>query len=430
MIEKMNNTIGSYMIRIIFTTGLVLGILLGSLGALAQENEVQDTAKVQLNYNKVGEAFSTDSGYVQTEALDIGSNRGLFILSPDRKMQMRILGSVRAAFNYTDQDLDNKSSLNPFEIPTNISTLSPNYFASLSQTRLGFEVTRRTKKKGDVFIRIEADFAGGSNHFRLRHAYGQFPHLIVGQTWSLFSNVSYQPATVSFDGVAGSVSLRTPQIRFLGNISGQFKWAAGIEYSHPDFVIPDSIQASLLQVIPDLTAQISFTSAIFSGQLAGIVTTISGRDRTDKISYGFGFGGSVAGQFTVNEKNKIFFSLTSGQAISHFVGVFGGKRQDATYDPINQEFVMLTSISGFAGYSHDITENLIANISGGFASVVNKDFQATDEFNYGYNAMINVFWEPVEGARLGVEYANGQRFDKGGERGMANKISLLLYYDF
>ena len=343
---------------------------------------------------------------------------------------MRILGSVRAAFNYTDQDLLNKSSINPYEIPTNLTTLSPNYYASLGQTRLGFEVTRRTKKRGDVFIRIEADFAGLSNHFRLRHAYGQFKHLIVGQTWSLFSNVSYQPATVSFDGVAGSVSLRTPQIRFFGDISSKFKWAAAIEYSLPDFIIPDSIQASLLQVIPDFTGKISLNTKVFTGSIAGIITTISGRDTTDKISYGFGYGASLSGEFSIKKKNKIFFSITSGKSISHYVGALGGKRQDAAYDPIDQKFVMLPSTSGFIGYKRDIIKNLFANVSGGFVAISNEDFQADDEFSYGYNVLINVFWEPVEGARLGVEYANGQRFDKGGESGMANKLSLLLYYDF
>lgn len=411
-------------------SGIALVFFLVPAILIAQENKTQDTTKVQVNYNKPGNTFSTDSGYVQTQALDIGSDRGLFILSPDKMMQMRILGSVRAAFNYIDQSLLNKNSVNPYEIPTNISILSPNYFASLSQTRIGFEITRRTKKRGDIFIRIEGDFASQTNNFRIRHAYGQFQHLIVGQTWSLFSNVSFQPATVSFDGVAGSVMLRTPQIRLFGKINGKLKWAAAIEYSIPDFIIPDSIQVSLLQVIPDFTAKIDLNTDIFNGSVAGIITTISGRDTSDKISYGFGVGGSLSGQFVIKEKNKIFFSITAGQSISHFIAVFDGKRLDAAYDPVSKTFVPLASTSGFLGYSRDIIPGLLANVSFGFASIKNKSFQANDEFDYGYNAMINVFWEPVEGARLGIEYANGQRFDKSGDKGMVNKLSMLLYYDF
>lgn len=395
-----------------------------------QENNPQDTTKAEVSYNKSGGSFAADSGYVQTEALDIASDRGLFILSADKKMQMRILGSVRSAFNYTDQDLTNKSTLNPYEIPTDINSYSPNYYASLSQTRIGFEVTRKTKRYGDIFIRIETDFASQTNNLRLRHAYAQFRHILVGQTWSLFSNVNFQPATVSFDGDVGSVSLRTPQIRFFGAISKKFNWAAGIEYSYPDFIIPDSLQVSLLQVIPALTGQISFNKGIFNGQFAVIVATISGRDTTDKISYGFGVGGSLGGQFTIHQKNKIYLSFTSGLAISHYMAVFGGKREDAAYNPFTKKFESLIATSGFLAYGREFRHNISANLSAGVAAITNKDFQPNNSFSYGYNAMLNVFWQPIEGARLGIEFANGQRVDKGGNSGMANKISMLLYYDF
>lgn len=401
-----------------------------SASLLGQEKKNPDSTKAQINYNKTTESFTNDSTYQQKEALDIGSNRGLFILSPDKKMQMRILGSVRTAINYADQNLSNKNKFNPYEIPTNLSALSPNYFASLSQTRIGFEVTRLTKKNGDVFIRIETDFGSSSGNLRIRHAYGQFKHIIVGQTWSLFSNVNYKPATVSLEGAAGSILIRTPQIRFFGKISGKFLWAAGIEYSLPDFVIPDSIQATVLQVIPDLTAKIKFSSKWFICSIGGIVTSISGRDSTDKISYGFGVGGSLSGKFIIREKNNIFFSVAGGQGITHFIAVFGGKRQDATFNPNTGKFEFIPVASGFIGYERIFSDKLNANVSFGVATIYNKDFQDDDEFSRGYNALVNIFWTPVEGAKIGFEYGNGQRFDKGGNSGMANKVSLLMYYDF
>lgn len=420
----------SISIKIRMYISLVLCIMFVSPAMLAQRNNLTDSTETVITYDKDESNFASDTGYIQTQALDIGSDRGLFIMSPDKKMQLRILGSVRGAFNYTDQDLSSKSSLNPYEIPTNINTISPNYYASLSQTRLGFEVTRQTKKRGDVFIRIEADFASFTNVFRLRHAYGQFTHLIVGQTWSLFSNVSYQPATVSFDGVAGSISSRTPQIRFMGDISPKFKYAAAIEYSLPDFSIPDSVKATPLQVIPDFTGKISLNTEVFNGSLAAILTTISGRENSDEISYGFGYGGSVSGEFKINTKNKIFFSFTGGQAISHYIGMLGGQQEDIAYNPEANEFVVLPSTSGFLGYKYDIMDNLFLDLMAGFIAIDNKDFQADNAFSHCYNALVNLFWEPVEGARIGLEYINGRRFDKGGQRGKANKYLLLMYYDF
>lgn len=414
--------------KFILYAGLVLGIYLFPTALSAQNSSKTDTANVQLNYHE--EAASFDTIHSQSEALDIASDRGLFILSSDRKMQMRILGSVRAAINYSDQALSSKSSLNPYEIPTNIPTISPNYFASLSQTRIGFEVTRKTAKRGDVFIRIETDFASSTNNLRIRHAYGQFTHLLVGQTWSLFSNVNDQPATVNFDGVVGSISIRTAQLRYSKNFNKYLNWAVGIEYSIPDFFIPDSIQVSLLQVIPDLTGQISYKKDQLSCHLSAVITTISGRDTTNEISYGFGFGASIGGHYKFLKRNKVYISFTSGRAISHFVSMFGGKREDAAYNPNNQKFEPLSMNAGFIAYEYDFNENLTANISYGMGAITNKYFQEDDAFSHAYTAMFNLFWQPVEGARLGVEYANGMRFNKGGDRGLANKISMLLYYDF
>ena len=64
------------------------------------------------------------------------------------------------------------------------------------------------------------------------------------------------------------------------------------------------------------------------------------------------------------------------------------------------------------------------------ATISNHDFQATDAYSHSYNALANLFWEPINGARLGLEFATGQRFDYGEPSGSANRVSMLMYYDF
>ena len=91
-----------------------------------------------------------------------------------------------------------------------------------------------TKK---IFIRLETDFNGYSGQFRIRHAYGQINNFLVGQTWSLFSNVSSMPMMVNGDGPTGSVTLRTPQIRYSGYSNREVRWALSLEYSIPEITI-------------------------------------------------------------------------------------------------------------------------------------------------------------------------------------------------
>jgi hypothetical protein len=207
-------------------------------------------------------------------------------------------------------------------------------------------------------------------------------------------------------------------------------WSAAIEYSSPDFDIPDSVNGSLLQVIPDFTGRYSYQTDLISFRVAVVVSTISGRVDSSALSYSFGFGGSFSGWMKIKKQGRFYLSLTSGTAISHFMDMFNGKGQDIAYNPNNKKFESLVSTGGYVAYSHNLPKSFSASLSFGMAAITNKDFQPDDAYSYSYNALLNVFWMPVDGARVGIEYANGQRFDKGGSRGMANRFSLLLYYDF
>jgi hypothetical protein len=396
------------------------------------ETGESDTNFVQIDYGKTEEeGFENDSisQFQDVYPLDIASDRGLFILSPDRMMQMRILGSVRVLMNYGDQDMPERLTFNPYEIPMRTEPQTPNFYADLSLTRLGFEVTRRTRKMGDLFIRIETDFAGPDG-FRIRHAYGQLGSILIGQTWTLFSNGNFVAATVSRDGAAASSVFFTPQVRYSRVINNKLNWQASIEYSTPNVDTPDSIDARLVQVIPDLIGRLNYNHDKLSFRFAGLITTISGTDTTNVVSYSMGGGASFSGMYAFSDVNTLHFSFTSTFAASRFMDMFSGKNEDITYDPQEQAFEGLFATGGLIAWSHIWPKNLSSSLSFGIAAITNRDFQPDDAYSYSYNALLNVFWQPVDGARLGLEYASGERWNKGGERGRATRFSVLMYYDF
>jgi hypothetical protein len=151
-----------------------------------------------------------------------------------------------------------KKTFNSYYVPTGADKVSsPNFYSSLNQSRIGLEVTRKLETK-NVFIRLETDFNGGDGDFRIRHAYGQINNFLVGQTWSLFSNVSSLPVTVDSNDPTGSVTLRTSQIRYSGSNKKGTRWAAALEYSRPDlnFQAIDTTGLSTVQLFPDVTARI------------------------------------------------------------------------------------------------------------------------------------------------------------------------------
>ena len=410
---------------------LVLSVLLLPGVGLSQETAKQDTGKVTLSYHKPDEAIMPDSARSkrETSLTDIGDDRGLYILAPKQKMQLRILGSVRFSALFDDVELPSKNTFNTFEIPSGAKNIkNTNYYNTLSLSRLGFEVTRKTKV-GDIFIRLETDFAGPNNTFRIRHAYGEINHLLFGQTYSLFSNVAAMPATVDINGPTGSVSLRTPQIRYTGNLTSKAKGYLALEYSLPDLAYVDSVNISSVQKLPDLTGRIDYKVKWGIFQLSGIATVISMKDSTD-VTNSMGVGGSVSGKFFLSPDDALLWQGTCGRAISHYISIFDGKEQDMIYNPGTRKYQALFSVGGFLSYQREWLPTLSTFVSFGIAAIANKNYQPDEAFNHSYSASIDVFWEAIEGARLGFEYVLGSRIDKGGSTGYANRIWFLVYYDF
>jgi len=416
-----------------YISGGLLIIFMGFfVGPDMSYGQVADSTRVFL-----GSDFSLDSLHrdttkiIEDAALDIAQDRGLFIVTPDRQMQLRILGSVRYLVVYDDRDLSSKNSLNTYQIDVgDQSQRIPNYYNGLNQSRLGFEVTRKTGK-GNVFVRLETDFAG-VNGFRIRHAYGQYGRFLFGQTWSLFSNITSLPATVGFGGPVGSISVRTPQIRFTtwnvffpGSIV-----TLGLEYFKPDIFVPDTIIAKSFQVIPDITARIEKSLKWGSIQLSGIVPILSGMSEEGEYVFRPGWGLSFSTVINSWAAGKWYFQGAGGQAITRFFNDLSGQGLDLLFNPETGKSHLPFAYGTYLTYEHHWTARIFSNITYGLLIFQKEDFTPDDTYYRGNNFCLNTFWSIVEGSRLGLEYIHAFRTNKDGTKGRANRVNLLFYYDF
>jgi hypothetical protein len=384
----------------------------------------------------MGSGFAPDSlnvdstKIIEDAALDIAQDRGLFIVTPDRKVQLRILGSVRYLVVYDDTDLPSKNSLNTYQIQVGEgSQRLPNYYNGLSQSRLGFEVTRQTEY-GNVFGRLEMDFAGVDG-FRLRHAYLQYRRFLFGQTWSLFSQITSLPATVGFAGPSGAISVRTPQARFTArNLLPASVLSLGLEYFKPDYYIPDTIAVKSFQLIPDITARIEKPVKWGSLQLSGIVPILSGRSEEGKFVFRPGWGVSFSTVVDSWVGGKWYLQAAGGQAIARFFSDLSGQGLDVMFNPETQKSHLPLTFGAYITYEHHWNEKVFSNFTYGTLYLQKEDFTPDDTYYRGNNFRINTFWSIVEGARVGGEIIHAFRKNKDNAKGTANRINLLFYYDF
>ncbi len=390
----------------------------------------EDSSQKTIMGVEASDTLKTDTiKVVETAALDIAQNRGLFIVTPDKKMQMRILGSVRYLVVFDQMNLTSKNAFNTYEIPTgDLNIAIPNYFNGLDQTRLGFEVTRRTEK-GDIFIRLETDFAG-TNGFRIRHAYGQYKKFLFGQTWSLFSHVNASSAMVDFAGPTGSVVTRNPQIRFSqANLFDGYDLAVGLEYIIPNLAIPDSIGAKTFQLVPALSVRLDKVYPWGSFQLSGIIPTVSGRDREDNLVLKPGWGVSSSVVINSWKQGKWYIQGVLGREITRYFTDLGSNGLDLTISPEGE--IRAPLVYGYyATYEHYWKKNIYSNFTYGLVHIEKYAFTEENAFLEGYTFRVNTFWDVAEGARIGAEAIWGKRVDKSNIEGDAIRGNLLFYYDF
>ncbi len=405
---------------------LIILLLLTVAKGLAQEQKV-DSNKVLVA--RSSGVIHTDTSAINNAALDIGKDRGLFIRTEDGEMQLRILGSVRYLVLYDDRVMPTKNTLNTYEIPTgDLVKKVPNYYNGLNQSRLGFEITRRTEK-GNVFIRLETDFAG-SDGFRIRHAYGQFRNSTLGQTWSLFSHVNALPKVVDFTGPTGSIVKRTPQLRY--SIPEAFRktnLAIALEYLTPDLNIPDSLTVENFQLIPDITARLDRSFDWGAFQLSAIVPVLSGWNEQDDLAIRLGWG--ISGSAVLNSwaQGKWYLQGVMGQAINRYFNDLSGRGFDLVFDPDNSARSPF-SFGWYDTYEHSWRSDLSSNLTFGWLQLENFPFKEEGEYSRGYTLRANTFWHVVKGATVGAEAVWGKRINENSLDGNAVRINLLFYYDF
>ena len=427
----LNIQIKSWSVNYIIIGVIIVVVMDLFFGSEYSYGQLPDTNKIYIGSGLDPDSHNNDTTkIIEDAALDIAQDRGLFIVTTDRQMQLRILGSVRYLIVYDDNDLPSKNSLISYQIEVGDENQRiPNYYNGLQQSRLGFEVTRLTEK-GNVFVRLETDFAGITG-YRIRHAYGQYKQLLFGQTWSLFSQISTLPATVGTGGPAGSISVRTPQIRFTpGNAFPNSILSLGLEYFKPDIFIPDTLGAKSFQAIPDITSRIIKPMKWGSIQLSAILPILSGLSPEGKYVFRPGWGVSFSTVIDSWAGGKWYFHAAGGQAIARFFNDLSGQGLDVMYNPQSQTSYLPITFGTYLTYEHHWTDKGFSNITYGLLIFQNEDFSPNDTYNQGNNFRINTFWSIVEGSRLGFEYIHAFRKNKDEVKGTTNRINLLFYYDF
>jgi hypothetical protein len=350
----------------------------------------------------------------QSKKDDYDPNRG-FVISvtptadvPAPVAEVVVYGYVKGDVIY---DLDEHDIGDSFYIPNLWSNFEDDEGIRLHarQTRFGIR-SKVDTAVGQIRTLIEGDFFASENHFRLRHAWGEWdfaPYwtLGVGQYWQTAALLPIGVTTVDFSGDAGPFGYtRRAQVRLTYH-NGPISWAVAIE--RPTF--------QSTATWPNVSAYFQYDAA--GGHQFIITGTVADWDHDQGDGEFQGddeFGWAVQAGANINLGDIATLTFGGGY----------GEREMCQY--LNQslawceasdldkdedlDFLVEEAYGAAVGITFNVNDTTSINLEGGWSHLENEiDDESVDSTDV-FTAHANLLWQPVKQLRLGWEVMWG-RYD-------------------
>ena len=368
------------------------------------------------------------------ESTSYGDDFAGSIPIPDSEAAIKIGGFVKMSGAYTMDPLGSDDRFVVGLIPVGDSNADfddSEVKVSARQSRLGIEI-RDSTSYGPLRAFVEGDFAGNNDTYRLRHAFGQFRHILAGKTWSTMVDNRATPEEIDFEGINGRIQVRQTQLRYFPKFGRDVDFLIGLEDPAPDVTGGQGVSQ-----YPDLVASVRrnwskrwhVKTSLLLRQIEAkwdLDTSVADSTR--------GWGLSVSGKVGLgnsDERDNILFQLNYGDGIGRYINDLqevGG--QDAEFDPLTGELKTLNVFSGYVAYQHWWRESLRSTLTYSWVDVENLDFQDASAYAKTDRAIINLLWSPVTRVDVGAEFLWGQRENKDSTDGTARQLQIGAKYRF
>ncbi|MGH7726288.1 MAG: DcaP family trimeric outer membrane transporter [Candidatus Eiseniibacteriota bacterium] len=280
---------------------------------------------------------------------------------------------------------------------------------------------------GDLRVFIEGDFFGDNNTFRLRHAYGEAGHLLAGQTWSTFMDLSVRPLTVDFEGADGEVYIRQPLVRWTQSVAAHWLGELAVENPSPEFAVPSTLTGSARGAWPDVVAAIRYERARGHVRVAGVVREIrfdgegGSPDQTDT-----GWGVNTTLGLKTFGPDELLAQFATGEGLGHYVEGLNGTNSDAAFDGAGT--LTALGVQSFAlGYIRHWNASLRSGVAYSTARVDTDPAQGGQALERIQDARANLLAKRGH-LEVGAEVLWGRREDADGARGEAWRTVLAFIY--
>ena len=339
-------------------------------------------------------------------------------LSTKSDTEVKLYGFVRGDANYIIEGSAGDFS----DVAKTNGQTRDKLVATAKTTRLGLDF--KTSVNGaEVGGKLESDFAGTNDSFRIRQAYLTYENWLIGQTQSNFLS-NHAPFMIDFSTNVGGGTTRLPMVRYGFDLTPATQLFLAAEK-------PNSSAEDIKSSVPTLTAKLAhnFDDKKGNASARALVEVYKDED-VNKRKAGWSLAAGTTYQVLDPLKATLDVSYTKGVN-----GILYGTNANAAFvdDKGNRNIEQNEIWAVQTGLTYSILSNLKTSLGYG-ALFADKDSDYAD-LNLTANkevqqAWLNLVYSPVKPLEFGVEYVNGERKTFNNEKFKDNRIGLMSKYSF
>lgn len=339
-------------------------------------------------------------------------------LSTKSDTEVKLYGFVRGDANYIIEGSAGDFS----DVAKTNGQTRDKLVATAKTTRLGLDF--KTSVNGaEVGGKLESDFAGTNDSFRIRQAYLTYENWLIGQTQSNFLS-NHAPFMIDFSTNVGGGTTRLPMVRYGFDLTPATQLFLAAEK-------PNSSAEDIKSSVPTLTAKLAhnFDDKKGNASARALVEVYKDED-VNKRKAGWGLAAGTTYQVLDPLKATLDVSYTKG--VNGIL--YGTNANDAFVDDEGNRNIEQNEIWAVqTGLTYSILSNLKTSLGYG-ALFADKDSDYAD-LNEAANkevqqAWLNLVYSPVKPLEFGIEYVNGERKTFNNEKFKDNRIGLMSKYSF
>jgi hypothetical protein len=350
---------------------------------------------------------------------------------PGTNARMKFGGWIKLSAVRTYDPLGTDDRFIVATIPTQTQTAGEDQRSTLSVRQSRFNVDLREMTTGGPLRAFwEADFAEEGETFRLRHAYGQWKNVLVGQTWSTFVDDVAVPEEIDFEGLSGRINLRQPLVRYTDAL-GDFRLDVAIEDPEAEITGGEGVSN-----LPSVVMRLRRTRDDKHLQVALLLREIRGQadfnpDLT-REAYGWAVSASRKAALPLwDEKDNLTFQLNVGKGIGRYVNdLDSAEGQDGFFNEATGDLETVPVFAGYVAYQHWWKPRYRSTVVYNWVRVENASFQGGEAYKRTDRATLNLIYSPIPRIDLGGEVLWGERKDENGAVGTAWQTQISVRYRY